>query len=139
MSLVSVNWNPSDRDLKGFRWAGLIASIIVAVLLYTVKHIEIQWCGVIFGVGLVIWLSGLISLTLTRYIYITLMAVTLPIGLTVSLVLMSVFYYGLITPLGIVFRLMGRDVLCRRFDPEAKSYWIDHEQTQKPERYFHQF
>lgn len=139
MSLVSVNWDPSDRDLKGFRWAGLIASIVVAVVLYAVKHVAIQWCGAVVAVGLIIWLSGLVSLTLTRYIYITLVTVTLPIGLTVSLILMSVFYYGLITPLGLVFRLMGRDVLCRRFDPEAQTYWIDHEQTKKSERYFHQF
>ena len=99
----------------------------------------IQWCAVIVGVGALIWLSGLISLKLTRCIYVTLMAVTLPIGLTVSLILMSLFYYGLITPLGLVFRLIGRDALCRRFDPEAETYWIDHEQAEKPERYFHQF
>lgn len=139
MSLVSVNWNPSSRDLRGFRRAGLIASMVLALLLYTVKHVTLPWCGTIVSVGLFIWLSGLISPTLTRYIYVALMVVTLPIGMTVSFLVLALFYYGVITPLGLVFRLIGRDVLCRRFDREAKTYWIDHEQTQEPERYFHQF
>jgi hypothetical protein len=67
------------------------------------------------------------------------MAVTLPIGFVISLILMSVFYFGLITPVGLVFRLIGRDVLSRKFDPKASSYWVPHEQASKPERYFQQF
>jgi len=52
---------------------------------------------------------------------------------------MAAFYFGLITPLGLVFRLIGRDLLCRRFDPKARSYWVPHQQAKKVERYFQQF
>lgn len=139
MSLVSVNWNPGPRQLKEFRWAAVVAAVLIAVVLYTLKDIALLWCGVVVAAGAAIWFSGLISLTLTRYIYVTMMAMTLPIGMTVSLLLMALFYYGLITPVGLVFRLIGRDILCRRFDPDAPTYWIDHQQVTKPERYFHQF
>jgi hypothetical protein len=139
MSLVSVNWNPSHKELNGFRLISVIATVVIALLLYTLKHADIRWCAAVAAFGVFVWLSGLVSLTLTRYIYVILMAATLPIGFVVSLILMSVFYFGLITPLSLVFRLIGRDVLCRKFDPGASTYWVLHQQTTKPERYFQQF
>ncbi len=139
MSLVSVNWNPNRKELNGFRWVSVIATWSIAVVLYTLKGVDVRWCAAVVGFGAFIWLSGLVSLTLTRYVYVVLVAVTLPIGFVVSLVLMSVFYFGLITPLGLVFRLIGRDVLCREFNRQAPSYWVTHEQTKKVERYFQQF
>ncbi len=139
MSLVSVNWNPSPKDLNGFRLVSVIATTAIAVLLYAIKGLDIRWCAAIVAFGAFVWLSGLVSLTLTRYVYIVLMAVTLPIGLVVSLILMGAFYFGLITPLGLVFRLMGRDVLNRKFDPKAPTYWVPHQQGKKVERYFQQF
>lgn len=139
MSLVSVNWNPSRKDLNGFRIIAVVATTLIAVLLYTLKGVDVRWCAGIMAFGGLIWLSGLVSLTLTRYIYVTLMAITLPIGLVVSMVLMAAVYFGLVTPLGLIFRLIGRDALCRKFDPEAPTYWLPHRQTKKVERYFQQF
>jgi hypothetical protein len=139
MSLVTVNWNPDRRGLNGFRVIAVCAGLLAATLLYTVKGVDLRWCLVVAAGGVAIGLSGFVSLKLTRYIYITLVAITLPIGFVVSLVLMSVFYFGLITPLGLIFRLIGRDALRRRFDPEAQTYWIPHQQTTKAERYFQQF
>jgi hypothetical protein len=139
MSLVSVNWNPDRKSLNSFRLISIGATLVIATLLYTLKHVDPRWCGVVIGAGGLIWLSGIVSLKLTRYIYVVMMVVTLPIGYVVSLVLMAVFYFGLITPLGLVFRLIGRDVLCRRFDPDAQTYWVSHEQTTSEERYFQRF
>ena len=139
MSLVSVNWNPDRKGLNGFRLISVGATIVIATLLYALKHVGIGWCLAIIAAGGFIWLSGLVSLRLTRYIYVAMTALTLPVGFVVSLVLMSVFYFGLITPIGLVFRLIGRDVLCRRFDPGASSYWVDHQQNTSVERYFQRF
>jgi hypothetical protein len=139
MSLASVNWNPSQKDLNGFRLASVIATAAIAVLLYALKGVDIRWCAGIVAFGAFVWLSGLVSLTLTRYVYLVLMVVTLPIGFVVSLVLMSAFYFGLLTPLGLIFRVIGRDALRRKFDPKAPSYWVPYQQTKKVERYFQQF
>ena len=139
MSLVNVNWNPTRRDLNGFRLISVVATVLIAALLYWVKHVDARWCMAIVAAGAFIGLSGFVSLKLTWCIYVALVAITLPIGFVISLVLMTVFYFGLITPLGFVFRLIGRDALRRRFDPRASSYWIPHQQPTRMERYFQQF
>jgi len=139
MSLVSVNWNPSRKDLNGFRLIAVCAAVLIAALLYAVKHVDLRWCLAVAGAGGAIGLSGLISLKLTRAIYVVMIAVTLPIGFVMSLLLMGLFFFGLITPVGLVFWLIGRDALRRRFDPEAPTYWLPHERATKAERYFRQF
>ena len=43
----------------------------------------------------------------------------------VNPVVMGLLFYATITPMALVMKLMGKDPLRRRFDPEAKSYWIE--------------
>ena len=39
--------------------------------------------------------------------------------------LMGLLFYGIITPFGLIMRLLGKDLLRLRFDPSAESYWIE--------------
>lgn len=38
---------------------------------------------------------------------------------------MGLLFYLTIAPTGLIMRLVGKDPLHRRFDPQAKSYWIE--------------
>ncbi len=37
--------------------------------------------------------------------------------------LLLLLFYGLLTPLAVLLRLLRVDVIGRRFDPRAASYW----------------
>jgi len=139
MSLIEINWHPKNKELRNFAIIALIASLVIACLLYTLKGIPIQWAGIIVTAGFGIFLSSFISLKLTRIIYLGLFLVTFPIGWAISMILLTAFYFLLLTPLGLLFRLLGRDPLGRKFDPDAKSYWLDRRQTDSLDRYFHQY
>ena len=41
----------------------------------------------------------------------------------VSPVVMGVIFFAVFTPVALVMRAMGRDALCRRYEPQAPSYW----------------
>ena len=139
MSFVEINWYPKQKQLRNFGKIALIATAVISLLLYVLKGTAIQWALIIFAVGLIIFLSSIISLRLTRAIYVVLTAVTFPIGLVVSFMLLSAFYFLLLAPLGLLFRLTGRDVLGRKFDPTAESYWQQRKPPESVERYYHQF
>lgn len=56
-----------------------------------------------------------------------------------SIVLGAVFF-GLVTPISICYRLMGRDVLNLKLYSTKKSYWIERIRASKvPEGFFSQF
>lgn len=139
MSLVEINWHPRRKQLRSFGKIALIVTTVISLLLYVLKGVAIQWALAIFAVGFFIFLSSIISLRLTRAIYVVLMAVTFPIGLVVSFMLLAIFYFLLLTPLGLIFRLIGRDALCRKFDPTIESYWQQRKPPESFEYYFHQF
>ena len=139
MSLVEINWRPNRRELRSFAIVALIASAIISLLLYVLKGLAVQWVAIIFAAGFIIFISSLVSIKITRIIYLSLILVTFPIGYVVSFILLAAFYFLLLTPLGLFFRLIGRDSLCRKFDLNAKSYWLSRQSPKNLDSYFHQF
>ncbi len=139
MSLVEINWNPNRKELRNFAIVALIASAVISALLYVLKGLAVQWVLIICAMGFVAFLSSFICVKITRIIYLSLILVTFPIGYAVSFVLLAAFYFLLLTPLGLLFRLFGRDPLGRKFDPGTDSYWVTHCPPESLDRYFHQF
>ena len=64
------------------------------------------------------------------------MIVALPIGFVLSHVIMAIIFYLVITPIGLVFRLMGRDVLGRRMDRQRRTFWHERGPQRSPASYF---
>ncbi len=139
MSLIEVNWRPNSKQLRGFGIVAFVASGVISLALYLLKGLGFQWALTILGVGFVIFLSSLACLKLARMIYVSLMAATLPIGFVVSFILLAAFYFLLLTPLAVFFRLIGRDPLHRKFDSAANSYWGTRRPPRGLDRYFQQF
>ncbi|MBL6935878.1 MAG: hypothetical protein ISR48_10750 [Alphaproteobacteria bacterium] len=42
----------------------------------------------------------------------------------VSPLVMGLMFFAVITPTALILRIMGKDLLHRRFSPDAESYWI---------------
>ncbi len=139
MALVEVNWNPDRRQLRLFGVGGLVILSIVAILLHWLKGLPASWAFVLAAAGLAIFVASLTSPGLARLIYVAMTAVTLPLGIVISFALLAAFYYLILTPVGLLFRVIGRDPLRRKFDRSAATYWIAHRPTETSDRYFHQF
>jgi Saxitoxin biosynthesis operon protein SxtJ len=72
-------------------------------------------------------------------IYLGLTLLSYPIGFVFSHLILGVLFFGLITPVGLFFKLTGRDTMHRRFDPNASSYWTEPRPRRGKESYFRQF
>ncbi len=73
-----------------------------------------------------------------RALYRGWMLAALPIGWTFSMGVLAIAFYGVITPVGVAMRLVGRDPLHRRFDRAAGTYWSPRRPARDPSRYFRQ-
>jgi hypothetical protein len=147
MALVKLNLNPTAKELRQFGFIALGAFGVLGALLYW--HVVPLWR--VFGaatptVAYVIWSLGALSAVLSmvapkmnRPLFVGLSVVAYPIGVVMSYVIMGAFFFLILTPLGWLFRLAGRDPLRRRLDAAAKTYWIQHKSAGKTSRYFGQF
>jgi len=139
MALVEINWKPQDKIVRDFGNIAPIATLVIALVLYFAKGVSARTCGIIFAVGVGIFICRLISLKAVRVVFIGFSVITAPIGMVVSFIVLAMFYYLILTPIGLFFKIIGRDGLCRKFEPEAKSYWFEHKKTDDMKRYFNQF
>ena len=67
------------------------------------------------------------------------MYAALPIGWTVSHLMRGVVYFAVVTPIGLLSRLVRGDTLHRRPDRNARSYWIERRRRNGTGRYLRQF
>jgi len=84
------------------------------------------------GVGL----TGLAFPAAIRPLYAGWMIAAFPIGWTVSRVALAAAFFLVVTPMGLLFRLAGRDTLRLRRRPD--SYWLPKRQPVGVREYFRQ-
>jgi hypothetical protein len=145
-SLIEINWNPSPKMLRDFGLIGLIACPILGGIFYWLPHI-FSWfahisngaCLAIAVFGIFLFAASRSSLVLTRWIFIGLTIFGAPIGFVVGIVVLGIVFFGLLTPVGLAFRLAGRDPLRLRRDPNRTSHWQPHTQIHDLKRYFRPF
>jgi lysylphosphatidylglycerol synthetase-like protein (DUF2156 family) len=139
LSLIEINWNPSRKILRDFGVIALLACPILAAILYYWKHVSIPANMIIISIGIVLYLVSRLSLILTRWMFMGLTLLVSPIGFSVSFVGLAFIFFGLLTPMGLIFRLIGRDPLRLRKDNKSSSNWVVHVQNHDPKRYYRQF
>ncbi|WP_104718392.1 hypothetical protein [Helicobacter trogontum] len=110
----------SNHDLRIFLgiWAGIFAIFLFSgVLLYDTYRI---WAIVGLGVALALQVYPKVSTPL----YIAQVKLGSVIGWCISRATLVVLYFCVFVPLGLVFRIIGRNVLGARLDKEKDSYLI---------------
>ena len=147
MSLVAVNWNPTHRQLRQFGTICLVAFSVLGMLIY-VRHsvfripLDIHVSHAIgislYCFGTICALIAIVAPPVLRPLYAGLTLITLPIGYVVSFVILAVMFYGVITPIGLFMRLIGRDTMQRKLRPDLPSYWEPRQTETDMQRYFRQ-
>ena len=94
---------------------------------------------VVWMVGGLVGLATLLFARFGRGVFVVWMLAAEPIGWTISWIAMAVTYYVVVTPIGLLMRLLGHDPLHRQLEPQAHTYWVNRSGTTDPARYFRQF
>jgi hypothetical protein len=135
--MLDINWNPSRRELRQFAGLCLVFGAVAgALVLYRTGAwpVPIALLAVAFAVAVL----GVSMPALIRPLYLAWLAAAYPIGWTISHLVLALIYYVVVTPIGLLMRLAGRDPLGRRPHRSPGSYWVPHEPSRDPASYFRQ-
>lgn len=138
MALVKINWNPDSKVIREFSEVWLFFfGMILTPLAWSRGHSNQAaafWLVAVAG-----RLFGMWRPDLMKYAFLAMTVVFFPVGWAISHLAMAIIFYGVFTPVALIFRLIGRDPLKRSFDRNAKSYWEEHNPDRGPARYLRQF
>jgi len=138
MQWSDIQFHPPIKTLRQFAglWLAFFGGLAV-------------WQGTVSGRGTLATAFAALALTagplgllwprLMRPIYVGWMVLAFPIGWTVSQAMLVLIFYGLFTPIGLFFRLIGRDPLHRARRPGQETYWSPKPSATDLRRYFKQF
>jgi hypothetical protein len=109
------------RELRKF---GLLVGGVFTVLglLWLLRHKpHYPW---LLTPGVVLIVLGTVVPKTLKPVYMAWMSVGVVLGFIVSNVLLTLFFFVVITPIGLVARLSGKDFLRLKLDRAAKTYWL---------------
>lgn len=88
------------------------------------------------GAGVLLLVGGLFAYPVLRPVYIGWMKFAFALAWVNTRILLGLFFSVVITPVGLVLRLIGKDLLDEKIDRTTGSYWIKREELPfDPKRY----
>ncbi len=119
MSLIEINWSPTQKQLRQF---GLLC-LIVLPLLGWLWRANSNTVLTLFAIAVVIAGLAYVQPRWVRPIFVGLILLAAPIGMVVGELAMLLIYFTIFLPISLAFRLVRRDALQLRIDRSASTYW----------------
>jgi len=115
-----------DRSRRALRSFGCVVGSACIVVGAALGWWQLSlWMGIVpSSVGVVLILLGLAIPQFLRQVHYVWMAAAIVMGYIMTRVLLTVVFYLLLTPLGLLMRLFGSDPMRRKIDRTASTYWI---------------
>lgn len=138
MSLVTINRNPTRRQLNqfGFIWLGFMTFFgVMAWFKFSAPLIA----AVLWMSAVVIPVIGWVFPAFMRVVFVGMSFAAWPIGFVVSHVILALVYYLVVTPIGLVMRVVGYDPMSRHSPGDGASRWVQRDVDRNAESYFRQF
>jgi hypothetical protein len=130
--------DPSARTLRQFAGLWMLFFGGFAVWQYAV-HARTELALALGILAFTVGPAGIVFPRLLKPVFVTWLALAFPIGWVVSRVVLMVLFWGVMTPVALIARLFGRDVLTLRRPQGATTYWTPKEQPTGVQSYFRQF
>lgn len=108
---------------KEWREFGLVVGAILVAYSLLAMWRGKGFSGYILAIGIFLISSGLFYPWILKYPQRIWMALGIVLGFFVSRIVLAVFFYCIVTPIGLLTRILGKDILDQRIEKEKDSYW----------------
>lgn len=122
-------------DAQARKSALLVAAVLLGIAAWNLYRGRPTVVIVFGALGAALVVSGLFVPPAARAFHIAWMKFAAVLGHVNSRVLLTLVYYLVVTPYGVVTRLVGRDPLGRR-GARGESYWVERKATRQSREQF---
>ena len=116
------NRNMHDaKELKRFGVTLFIAFIVLGGILIWRKA---ESGFIILGIALPLGILGIVKPTFLGPIYWAWMKMAGILGFITTHLILTLMYYLVFTPIGLLLKIVGKAAFKEKFDPHAGTYWV---------------
>ncbi len=119
--LGKINWKPQPRDIRYF--AVTLAIVAVLLGLFVLAGTTLRQAAIVTGAGLALAALCYLLMPVGKAVYLLWMAVSFILGWIVSPVVIGIIYYLVLTPIGLFYRISGRDELRLKPSSDKTTYF----------------
>lgn len=138
MKWSDIPFHPTGKALRQFAAAWLVFFLAVGTYQYVVRGHQ-RWGLTLILLAIAVSVLGLVRPAAVRWIFVGWMVLAFPIGWLLSQIMLLLLFYGVITPVALLFRFRGRDMLRSKPAPNRPTYWLPKQTPQDVTSYFHQY
>ena len=131
----------SQTTRKELRQFGLLFGVIfTGIGLYQLYNDTAETARLVWWIlGVLFFIAGFAAPTALKPIHTIWMKFAFVLGWVNTRIIITLIFFLVVTPIGLIMRAAGKDPMNRKPDPQANTYWIEHEQITDQSRYFRQF
>ena len=115
------NSNIKISSNRNFGLVFFIVFLIVSIWPLTYDEPVRIWSAIISSVFLILGLMNSKLLTPLNKLWFKFGMI---LGAIVSPVVMGVVFFLVVTPIGLIMKIMGKDLLNKKYDKKKRTYWI---------------
>jgi ABC-type glycerol-3-phosphate transport system permease component len=108
---------------RKFGYTVAIALLVIAAYHIFIKHQQGWW--VLFAVAIVLLLFALVLPVLLSPLRLVWDKIGHVLGIINTYILLTLFYFLILTPLGLMMRIMQKDILKLKLRGDQTTYWED--------------
>ena len=114
------NIKSEKNDIRNF---GLIIGAVLIVIVMLLFWKKKQSYDILMIVGVVLCVTSLILPVILKPFYFAWMTFAVILGWFMTRVILSLVFYGIITPTGLFSRLVGKEFLNLKLNKTENTYW----------------
>lgn len=118
---MTEKFRKTTRELRRFGFVMTLPLLVIGIILF--------WRGkegapYVIGLAFLFSLAALVSPSVLRPVEHAWMALARVLSIVMTYVILTLTYYLIITPMGLILRLFGKDLLQKKYKSANTSYWV---------------
>jgi hypothetical protein len=131
----------NNKKIRDFGWIMFIVLglIVPAIISYKNDWDITRLMTILFGISMVFFLPSMLFPKAMYPVFRAWMTIAILLGLVMTKVIITLVFYLMMTPIGLIRRMFVRDPLKLRIDENAKTYWVTRQEPVTRESYEKQY
>jgi hypothetical protein len=139
MSWINDEYQKLDRSPRALRRFGIVVGAVLLLAGTLLLLSDRKAGGAFLSIGALILVAAAFAPSVLRYVYRPWMALAFAMSWLVTRILLTLLFFLVVTPIGLLQRLCGKRAVELHFRSGETTYWQDRSSHPAPSEYENQF